>query len=92
MSVIESLFLGVPVIGANIGGIPEIVKNNHGFLHESGSIDDMLDKIKRALNLSSQEYYHFCENGQKFANEMFSENVHYEKLIEVYSSLIKSRI
>lgn len=43
-SVMESQMYGTPVLGANIGGIPELVQN--GALFESGNLADLVEKIE----------------------------------------------
>ncbi len=46
-SVMESQLFGTPVIGANIGGIPELINvGNTGLLFESGDVDGLCDAIK----------------------------------------------
>lgn len=46
-SVLESLLLGTPVLGADIGGIPELISpGKTGELFESGNIDQLVQKIK----------------------------------------------
>ena len=46
-SVMESQSYGTPVLGANIGGIPELIqKNKTGALFESGNIDQLKQKIE----------------------------------------------
>jgi glycosyltransferase involved in cell wall biosynthesis len=45
-SVMESQMYGTPVIGANIGGIPELIKvDETGLLYESGDVDQLCDAI-----------------------------------------------
>ncbi len=47
MTVLESIALGTPVIGANIGGIPELIKMGEtGFLFESGNVFQLEERIK----------------------------------------------
>ncbi len=47
MSIIESLSLGTPVIGSNIGGTPElIVQNETGLIFESGNKEDLKQAIQ----------------------------------------------
>ena len=47
LSIIEALTLGVPVLGADIGGIPELVRPGHnGELFKSGNADDLRDKLE----------------------------------------------
>jgi glycosyltransferase involved in cell wall biosynthesis len=73
LSVMESLCLGVPVLGANIGGIPELADN----LFESGDEDDLKIKIECMMNSE-------C----KFDNLQFAKNFgkesYLERLREVY--------
>lgn len=50
LSVIESLCAGTPVLGANIGGIPELIENGTtGFIFESGNKIEMKVAIKKAF-------------------------------------------
>ena len=44
-SVMESQLYGTPVLGANIGGIPELVRN--GELFESGNLEDLVEKLQK---------------------------------------------
>jgi glycosyltransferase involved in cell wall biosynthesis len=47
-SVMESIMHGTPVIGADIGGIPELIDGGKtGFLFESGNTQDMVNAIKK---------------------------------------------
>ena len=47
-SVMESQMYGTPVLGANIGGIPELIKEGQtGELFESGSVLELIQKINR---------------------------------------------
>ena len=46
LGVIESLCMGTPVVGAEIGGIPELIDNpGSGAEFKSGSVDDLVSKI-----------------------------------------------
>ena len=50
-SVMESLMYGTPVIGANIGGVSELIKEGvNGYLFESGNKKELLDKINNLWN------------------------------------------
>lgn len=56
LSIIESLSLGTPVIGGNIGGIPELVEENrNGYLFLSGNQDSLALAIQKANSLSVEE-------------------------------------
>jgi len=45
LSVIESLSLGTPVLGANIGGIPELITPSNGQCFESGNAEELRQGI-----------------------------------------------
>ena len=50
-SIMESQTYGVPVLGADIGGIPELVKDGAGgVLFKSGDREDLKEKIKDLYN------------------------------------------
>lgn len=47
MSIIESKALGTPVIGSNLGGIPELIdENKTGLIFEAGNKEQLKEKIK----------------------------------------------
>jgi len=83
-SVIESISLGTPVIGANTGGIPELIKNNiNGILFKSGNIDDLTCKIRLLwddANLN-KEFENQCSKALYYSISDYG-----EKVIEIYNS------
>lgn len=89
MTVVESFSMGKPVIGSNIGGIPELViENKTGFLFEMGDKDSLLNTLHKAYNVSSIDYTRLSKNALDFANKNFRKDNHYNKLIEIYSKII----
>ena len=53
LTVIESQSLGTPVLGARIGGIPELIEENvSGMTFESGNVEDLKEKIEMMWNAS----------------------------------------
>lgn len=47
-SVMESQMYGTPVIGANIGGIPELIQvGKTGLLYESGDVDQLCNAVQK---------------------------------------------
>ena len=90
MTIIESYSVGTPVIGAKIGGIPEIIINGQtGFLFESGNFDDLKNKIQIAMKLSQDEYKALSEGAIKFARDYLSIDRYMPKLISFYEQFIK---
>ena len=79
LSVIESLSLGTPVLGAHIGGIPELINETNGMLFEAGNVEDLREKIGQMFTRTFN-YTDIC----KMAREEYSAANYYTKLIEIY--------
>lgn len=91
LAVLEAFAYGKPVIGANIGGIPEMVIDGEtGMLFEPGNFNDLKEKIG------------FCISHRKMISEMgkkarekiqksFNAELHYQRLIEVYTKVLGSK-
>jgi glycosyltransferase involved in cell wall biosynthesis len=91
LSIIESYALGKPVIGANVGGIPEIIENGKtGFLFEMKNVEDLSNKISMAEEMSEKVYCTFSDNARKFAEIHFNPETHYNELIRIYQETINS--
>jgi len=90
MTIIESYSLGVPVIGARIGGIPEIIVDGvTGYLFESENVEDLKAKVSYAFQLSDKNYSGLTLSALEFARRNFSSNTYFEKLIAFYNKIIK---
>ena len=88
-SVMEAQMYGTPVIGANIGGIPELIKNGEtGLLYESGNADDLADKVKKLWN-DRGLLDKMTENCSKIEFDTIDE--YGKKLFDLYSELIAQK-
>lgn len=93
LSVIEANAAGTPVIGASIGGIPEIISDGHtGFLFESGNALDFAKVLAKALTLKPEEYARMCSDAYEFATENFSEDPYYAKLEKFYLTVVGATV
>lgn len=93
MTIIESYTLRTPVIGSNLGGIPEIIDEGRtGYKFESGNADELAKVIDCSNVMGKDEYYSMKENAQKFANEKFGKENYYNKLIALYKKTISDYI
>ena len=89
MTIVESYSLGTPVIGSNIGGIPEIIiENETGYIFETKNRTQLKEKIQNAEALSSKQYEEFSRNAVNFSLNHFSKNTFYEQLVKLYSETI----
>ncbi|MDR1491165.1 MAG: glycosyltransferase family 4 protein [Planctomycetaceae bacterium] len=80
LSVIEAQCLGTPVLGANIGGIPELIEEGKsGLLFESGNANDLKDKIKQMFTREF-DYKTLAENAQI----MYSAENYYQEIMKIY--------
>ena len=80
LTVIESLSLGTPVLGARIGGIPELIEEGvSGMTFTSGDVEDLKDKIIKMFN-HEFDYDAIAKN----AIERYSSEAYYEKLMAFY--------
>ena len=88
LAVIESLCLGTPVLGANIGGIPElIVEKENGLLFVSGDEADLYQKIEYFLSSIGELNYKKIASD---ARQKYSSDVYYDRLLEIYSGCLKN--
>lgn len=86
-SVMESQTYGTPVLGANIGGIPELIqKGKTGELFESGNVDDLVAKIKSLYEdrQKIEEYSKQCQ-----IKQFDTVDEYYEKLMKIYTDKTK---
>lgn len=88
MSIIEALALGKPVIGASIGGIPELINDNmNGYLFQSGNIDSLRDAVEKAEHVSREDYTALSNKARKYVEGKFSKESHYRILMKVYEEV-----
>lgn len=81
-SVMESQMYGTPVLGAKIGGIPELIQvSKTGELFKSGSAEDLKKKIQKLWNQKelTEQYSKNCEN---ISFDTIDE--YCEKLLKIY--------
>ncbi len=90
-SILETLAIGKPVIGANIGGIPELVKNNeNGLIFKYDDVSDLENKMNILFN-DSDLVQKLGDNAKKSAKELYSKDGYYKKIIKIYENSIKQR-
>ncbi|WP_096200911.1 N-acetyl-alpha-D-glucosaminyl L-malate synthase BshA [Bacillus sp. FJAT-45350] len=85
---LEAMACGVPVIGTNIGGIPEVVLNHKtGFTCEVGDIDSI---AKRAIELLSNSSLH-KEMSEKSLQQV-QEKFHSDKIVQHYENVYEKAL
>lgn len=92
LTILESYGFGKPVIGARIGGIPEVVVHGEtGFLFEPGNAEELSAVLKTAAEKTDEEYRLFSTNARQFANRTFEPEKHYQDLIRIYEQNINKQ-
>jgi glycosyltransferase involved in cell wall biosynthesis len=93
LTIVEAYSAGKPVIGSNIGGIPElIIEGRTGYLFEMGDSAEFEEKIKLASTLNDEQYLDMSETAYKFACDKFSEKTHYRDLLKIYGEVVNNRL
>jgi len=89
-SVIESFLFSKPVVGSNIGGIPELVKHGEtGYLFEPGNVNDLREKLIALWN----DDFTAKEMGKKARTHVYgivNFETHWTKLNFVINSIINN--
>ncbi|MDI6591319.1 MAG: glycosyltransferase family 4 protein [Patescibacteria group bacterium] len=82
----EAMALGKPVIGSNIGGTPDLIKDSqNGFLFEPKNVEQLAEKIKILLE-NKELAIEMGKKGREFVKKNFSN----EKYIKNYISMINA--
>lgn len=88
MSVLESFAQGKPVIGANIGGIPELISEmDDGITFETGNAQALADAMDRLWSLGKNKRREMGLSGRSKIELEHSPGLHYERLMNVYKSV-----
>lgn len=92
MTIIEAYSQGTPVIGANIGGIPEIVINGvTGYQFQPRDVKSLVEVVKKSMQLSLNEYSQMQESALLFAKENFDSEKYYDSLINFFNEIIENK-
>lgn len=89
-SVLETLAIGKPIIGSNLGGIPELVKNNEsGLIYTYNKPKELQEKM-RALFENKELADELGKNAKQIAKKEYSKESYYNKIINIYEGAIKN--
>lgn len=80
LSVIEAQCLGTPVLGARIGGIPELIENDvTGMTFESRNVNDLTGKLE-AMWQHTFDYKEIALTSQK----RYNSESYYQSILKIY--------
>ncbi len=85
----EAFYLNVPVIGTNVGGIPELIKNNEtGILVPPENPSELAQAINELLS-DREKSEKLATNGNTFVKNNMTWDVILPKYIKFYEDLLK---
>ena len=85
-TIMEAMACGVPCVGFNVGGIPEMIDHLHnGYVAEYKSAEDLANGVIWTLNES--EYHTLSEEACRKAISNYSESTVAKKYIDVYNKI-----
>lgn len=88
MSVMESYALGTPVIGADIGGIPELIRAGEtGAVFESGNTDALAAVLREYANMPEGQMREMGGSGRAWVEQAFTDDRYRERVLDLYRSL-----
>ncbi|MBN1179956.1 MAG: glycosyltransferase family 4 protein [Anaerolineae bacterium] len=91
MALLESLACGTPVIGSNMGGIPEIVEDEHnGLLFSPGNAPQLAERIQFLLNHRSRAV-EMGRNGRCQVEAINHPQRHYEQMVGIYRQVMRGQ-
>ena len=84
----EAFYLNVPVVATNVGGIPELIKDNEtGILVPSENPDRLADAVNELLS-DKQKAKRLANNGNKFVKNHMTWDIILPKYIQFYEDLL----
>ncbi len=87
-SVLETLGQGKAILGSNIAGIPELVKDEFsGLVFKFNDINDLTNKLDEMYK-NDELIEKLSNNARKQALEEYSKDIYYNKLINIYNKLL----
>lgn len=80
--------MGRPVIGADIGGIPELIRPGEtGFVFDSGSVESLAGVLIRVQRCSSSVLHNLGAAGREWMRAEFSPTAYRERMLALYSQI-----
>lgn len=91
MSALESMAMGKPVLGARMGGIPELINEGvDGFTFAPNNPEDLAEKISLLHGYGKHKRQEMGMQGRAKIERDFAAEQHYQKLLDIYNSVLPS--
>lgn len=88
MSVLEAYGMGKPVIGAQIGGIPELIREGEtGVTYASGDREALAGMLSHMSALSDAQMQEMGRTARQWVEREFTADLYRERILETYCEL-----
>lgn len=87
MAILEGMAAGKAVISTYVGAIPEVIKEENGFLIEAGDINALAEAMIRC-STDGQKLEEISRNNVKKIQDQFSMEIMHKKLEKIYESVL----
>lgn len=88
ISVMEASAMERPVIGANIGGIPELIRQGEtGFVFTSGNVDALVEILTHVQRLSAATLRHMGSAGREWMRAEFTPTAYRDRMLSLYQEV-----
>lgn len=85
---LEAYGVGTPVLGSNLGGIPELIRPGEtGLLAEAGNVESFAEQLSAYANLDDATVSEMGRAGRLFVEERFGRDRYLQGLLDIYSEL-----
>ena len=86
LSILEAYAQATPVIASDIGGIPELVNDGEtGYLIPANDTESIKAAAIQLMEMSEEDYEIMKQKSFKKAQEEYTEELHYRRLIDIYN-------
>lgn len=87
LSVLEAFSAGKPVLGARLGGLPELIDDGvDGLLFPPGNKVALAETLCRFFNMPAETVATMGRRARKKAEHQFNRHIHYERLLQIYKN------
>lgn len=84
---VEALASGTPCIGSNVGGIPDVISPDVGYLFEPGDSNQLVKAIIHFIE-NEKDWFDASKNARIKAEENYDWNKLTDRIVEIYKAIL----